>query len=62
MGLRIVQALPAVAAVIVCLPVWPFVVARRNRHEHPIQAKMLYWLWGTFCLLAGFAIVMDAIH
>ena len=41
-GLRVLQALPVVVLFILCLPAWPFIVAYRNRKEHPAQAKIIY--------------------
>ncbi len=45
-GLRLAWKLPAAIAFVVCLPALPFVVAWRNRRQHPVQSKILYCLWG----------------
>lgn len=45
--LRFAVKLPAIIAIIITLPAMPFIVAYRNRAEHPIQAKVIYWGWGT---------------
>lgn len=45
-GLRLALKLPAAVAFVVCLPAMPFIVAWRNRQQHPVQTKILYWLWG----------------
>ncbi|MCC8170955.1 MAG: hypothetical protein LIP00_04035 [Parabacteroides sp.] len=50
-GLRLAWKLPAIAVFIVCLPAMPFVVAYRNRKEHPVQAKIIYWGWGAAYLI-----------
>lgn len=55
--LRLALKLPAAVVFVVCLPAMPFVVAYRNREEHPIQAKTIYCLWGVLyaaVLVAGF--------
>ncbi|WP_418450188.1 hypothetical protein [Alistipes sp.] len=45
--LRLAIKLPAAAVFVVCLPAMPFIVAYRNRQQHPIQTKILCWLWGV---------------
>lgn len=43
---RLVLKIPAIAIILVCLPIMPFIVAYRNREEHPVQARFIYWSWG----------------
>lgn len=43
---RMAFKLPMIVAFILALPAMPFIVAYRNREEHPIQAKTIYWGWG----------------
>ena len=45
---RLAVTIPVRLAFLVCLPVMPFVVAYRNRKEHPVLAKTIVWLWGIF--------------
>lgn len=45
--LRLALTLPAAVVFIVSLPAMPFIVAYRNRTEHPVQAKVLCWLCGV---------------
>lgn len=55
--LRLALKLPAAVVFVVCLPAMPFIVAYRNRQQHPIQAKTIYCLWGVLyaaVLVAGF--------
>ena len=61
-GMRLALMLPAVVIFIICLPAMPFIVAYRNRKEHPIQAKAIYWMYSIGCALSVFAIIMDAIN
>ena len=35
------------AIILLALPIMPFVSAYRNRVEHPIQAKIICYLWGV---------------
>lgn len=45
-GMRLALKLPAAVAFAVCLPAMPFIVAWRNRQQHPAQTKVLCFLWG----------------
>lgn len=57
-GMRLALKLPAAVVFIVCLPAMPFIVAYRNREEHPIQAKAIYWLWSIlFAICIVFCII-----
>ena len=44
---RITLKLPMLAIILLALPIMPFVSAYRNRVEHPIQAKIICYLWGV---------------
>lgn len=35
------------------------IVAYRNRAEHPIQAKAIYWLGGIFYALIALIVIAD---
>lgn len=37
--------IPAIVIFVVCLPAMPFIVAYRNRQEHPLQARFICWGW-----------------
>ena len=54
--LRLAVKLPAVVLFIILLPAMPFIVAYRNRVEHPILAKGIYWmgsiLYAILCIIA----------
>ena len=50
-GLRLAVKLPAAAVFVLCLPAMPFVVAYRNRSQHPGQARAIFWLGGAFYAL-----------
>lgn len=55
-GMRLALKLPAAVTFVVCLPAMPFVVAYRNRVEHPGQARAIYILYGllwAICILYG---------
>ena len=55
--LRLAVKLPAAVVTLVTLPAMPFIVAYRNRAEHPNQAKAICWLWSalyTAMLIACF--------
>ena len=41
------------------LPAMPFIVAYRNRVEHPIQAKVLCWMYGVLIALITLIIIVD---
>lgn len=45
---------------IITLPVMPFIVAYRNREEHPIQAKILYIGWGVIYALVILVCILDS--
>ena len=53
-GFHIALKLPVIAAFIICLPAIPFIVAYRNRKEHPIQAQIIYWGYPVFYVLIIF--------
>lgn len=56
--LRIAFKLPMAVAFILALPAMPFIVAYRNRKEHPIQAKTIYWGWGLiYTMLIAFCFI-----
>lgn len=59
--LRLALKLPAIAIFIILLPVWPFIVAYRNRAEHPIQSKAICWMWSILFVLWG-TIIMTSGH
>lgn len=48
---RIAFKLPVTMAFILALPAMPFIVAYRNRKEHPIQAKTICWGWGLIYIV-----------
>ena len=58
-GLRIALKLPIILAFIICFPAMPFIVAYRNRKEHPAQAKGLYWLGAITYLLLIAVCLLD---
>lgn len=45
--MRLALKLPAAVVFVVCLPAMPFIVAYRNRQQHPTQAKTIYCLWSV---------------
>ena len=57
--MRLAIKLPAIALFIILLPAMPFIVAYRNRVEHPIQAKVLYWMWGVTYVILGIIAMVD---
>ena len=57
--LRLAVKLPAVVMFIILVPAMPFIVAYRNRVEHPIQAKTIYWMGGILYVLLGIIIMVD---
>lgn len=58
-GMRLALKLPAAVVFIVCLPAMPFIVAYRNREEHPTQAKAIYWMGGILYALLAMILVID---
>lgn len=46
-ALRLAVKLPAAVVTLVTLPAMPFLVAYRNRAEHPNRAKAICWLWSV---------------
>lgn len=57
--LRLAVKLPAAVLFVVCLPAMPFIVAYRNRQQHPIQAKAIYWMWGILYVLLALIMIID---
>ena len=57
--MRLAIKLPAIVVFIILLPVMPFIVAYRNRVEHPIQAKVICWMWGILYVLFGIIATVD---
>ena len=57
--LRLAIKLPSVVLFIILLPVMPFIVAYRNRAEHPILAKGIYWMGGILYVLLGIIAIVD---
>lgn len=57
--LRLAVKLPAAVLFAVCLPAMPFIVAWRNRQQHPIQAKIICWLGGILYLLIALIVLID---
>lgn len=57
--LHLAVKLPAIIAFVVCLPAMPFIVARRNRKEHPVQAKALCWMTGILYALLALILLVD---
>ena len=57
--LRLAVKLPAIIAIIITLPAMPFIVAYRNRAEHPYQAKAIYWLGGILYVLIAIILIVD---
>lgn len=58
-ALRLAVRLPAIVIFLTLLPVWPLVVAYRNRKEHPVQAKAICWMWGILYVLLGIIVMAD---
>lgn len=58
-ALRVALKLPAVVAYILCLPAMPFIVAYRNREEHPFQAQVIYWGYPVLYALVLQACFLD---
>ncbi|MDE7304352.1 MAG: hypothetical protein K2N04_00330 [Alistipes sp.] len=57
--LRLAIKLPAAVVFVIALPAMPFIVAYRNKAEHPIQAKAIYWLGGIFYALIALIVIAD---
>ena len=57
--LQLAIKLPAIVIFVLTLPAMPFIVAYRNRVEHPIQAKVLYWMWGITYVILGIIAMAD---
>lgn len=60
-GLRLAIKLPALALKIIILPAMPFIVAYRSREKHPVQAKVVCWMWGILYALAITICLIDAL-
>lgn len=58
-GMRIAVTLPAAVLFVVCLPAMPFIVAYRNRREHPTLAKAIYWIYGILYALIALILIID---
>lgn len=56
---HVAVGLPMILIKIITLPVMPFIVAYRNREEHPIQAKILYIGWGVIYALVIIICILD---
>lgn len=57
--MRLAIKLPAIVIFVLTLPAMPFIVAYRNRVEHPIQAKVLCWMYGVLIALITLIIIVD---
>ena len=57
--LQLAIKLPAIVIFVLTLPAMPFIVAYRNRVEHPIQAKVLCWMYGVLIALITLIIIVD---
>lgn len=57
--MRLAIKLPAIVVFIILLPVMPFIVAYRNRVEHPILAKGIYWMGSILYVLLGIIAIVD---
>ncbi len=57
---HVAVGLPMILIKIITLPVMPFIVAYRNREEHPIQAKILYIGWGVIYALVILICILDS--
>lgn len=57
---HVAVGLPMILIKIITLPVMPFIVAYRNREEHPIQAKILYIGWGVIYVLIIIICILDS--
>ncbi len=57
---HVAVGLPMILIKIITLPVMPFIVAYRNREEHPIQAKILYIGWGVIYALIIIICILDS--
>lgn len=57
--LQLAIKLPAAVIFVLTLPAMPFIVAYRNRAEHPIQAKALCWKYGVLIALITLIIIVD---
>lgn len=51
--------IPAVLAVLICLPAMPFAVAYKNRETHPWQARCIVIGWSLLYLLLAFILYME---
>ena len=56
---RLAIKLPAVVIFVLTLPAMPFIVAYRNRVEHPILAKGIYWMGSILYVLLGIIAIVD---
>lgn len=57
--LQLAIKLPAIVIFVLTLPAMPFIVAYRNRVEHPIQAKVLCWMYSVLIALITLIIIVD---
>ena len=57
---HVAVGLPMILIKIITLPVMPFIVAYRNREEHPIQSKMLFWIAGIFYAIFILGCLLDS--
>ena len=60
--LQLAIKLPAAVIFVLTLPAMPFIVAYRNRAEHPIQAKVLCWMYGITYVILGIIAIVDGRH
>ena len=56
---RLAIKLPAAVIFVLTLPAMPFIVAYRNRVEHPIQAKAICWMYGITYVILGIIAMVD---
>lgn len=56
---RLAIKLPVLVFYAVCLPAMPFIVAYRNRAEHPTMAKIIYIGWGLIYALITMICLLD---
>lgn len=59
--MHIAIKLPVFIAKIIILPAMPFIAAYRNREKHPVQAKVVCWMWGILYALAITICLIDAL-
>ena len=59
---HVAVGLPMILVKIITLPVMPYIVAYRNREEHPFLSKGIIWMYSIALALCILIFILDTIN